>query len=137
MNREKKTPKNASYGYKVIVVGIIIIVSYVIINNFINKDESIYIQVTGEEARQIIADHPENYVIIDVRTLDEYQENRIPGSILIPHDEILDKIEFIIPDKDTHIILYCRNGTRTKEAARILQKLGYKYIYDLGGIENW
>ncbi len=71
--------------------------------------------------------------IIDVRTEEEYKESHLEGAKNIP----LDDIENINISKDTEIIIYCRSGARSKEAANILASLGYKNIYDMGGIINW
>jgi phage shock protein E len=76
-------------------------------------------------------------VLIDVRTDEEYRIIRIPGSILIPDYEIKDKIADVVPDKDTPIILYCRTGRRSANAAKILVEMGYTMVFDLGGIVDW
>jgi rhodanese-related sulfurtransferase len=56
---------------------------------------------------------------------------------LIPHDTIESEIEKVVPDKETKIIIYCRTGNRTKTAGRTLEELGYKNIFDMGGIIGW
>ena len=76
-------------------------------------------------------------VLIDVRTPEEFRILRIPGSILIPDYEIKDKIADVVPDKDTTIIVYCRSGNRSRNAAKTLIEMGYTRVFDLGGIIDW
>jgi len=75
----------------------------------------------------------DNLVIIDVRTNEEYKEGHIKNSINIP----VDNIEKINYRKDTKIVLYCRSGNRSNQAALKLKSLGYENIYDMGGINYW
>ncbi|NLX64646.1 MAG: rhodanese-like domain-containing protein [Clostridiaceae bacterium] len=68
-------------------------------------------------------------VLIDVRTPEEFRVLRIPGSILIPDYEIRDKIANVVPDKDTTIIVYCRSGNRSRNAAKTLIEMGYTRVF--------
>ena len=79
----------------------------------------------------------ENTVLIDVRTLPEYLENRIPDSILMPYDTMMFNIEEVVPDKDTEIIVYCRTGRRSAIAKETLRSMGYTNVKDIGGIIDW
>ena len=92
--------------------------------------------ITAEQAKEIM-DSQEGYIILDTRTLKEYEESHIPGAILIPYDEITDKAEGILADKDQLILVYCRSGRRSKLAAQDLVKLGYTNIKEFGGIIDW
>lgn len=75
-------------------------------------------------------------ILIDVRSPQEYNEGHLDNSILLPEYEILKKIEDIIPNKNTKIILYCSSGTRSKKAQEELEKIGYKNVYNvLNGVE--
>lgn len=76
-------------------------------------------------------------ILIDVRTPEEYKTVRIPGSILVPDYEITDKIEKVVPDKNSTVILYCRSGRRSAQAAKELAKMGYTKVLDMGGIMDW
>jgi|BioPla2DNA2_1021312.scaffolds.fasta_scaffold48681_2 phage shock protein E len=76
-------------------------------------------------------------ILIDVRTPEEFQMLRIPGSVLIPNYEIKEKVANIVPDKDTTVIVYCRSGNRSRQAAKELIDMGYTKVFDLGGIINW
>ena len=92
--------------------------------------------ITQEEAKNIM-DTQEGYIILDTRAQDEYDEGHIPGAIVIPHDEILEKAEEILTDKDQLILVYCRSGRRSKLAAEDLVTLGYTNIKEFGGIIDW
>ena len=92
--------------------------------------------ITAEEAKQIM-DSEEGYIILDTRTQEEYDEGHIPGAIVIPHDEITDRAEEELPDKDQLLLVYCRSGRRSKLAAEALVKLGYTNIKEFGGIIDW
>lgn len=76
-------------------------------------------------------------IIIDVRTPQEYSQGRIPTSINIPLNILKSEVQNKNIPKTTKIIVYCQRGTRSSEAAKILDALGYTDIYNLGGIESW
>ena len=101
-----------------------------------NTQEAVYMNITAQEAKEIM-DREEGYVILDTRAQEEYDEGHIPGAILIPHDEILQKAESLLTDKDQLILVYCRSGRRSKLAAKDLVKLGYTNIKEFGGIIDW
>lgn len=75
-------------------------------------------------------------VLIDVRTLAEYNATHLDDAINIAVDVIDEQIEEKVPDKDTKIIVYCRSGSRSATAAKTLLDKGYKNVYDLGGMDN-
>ncbi len=77
------------------------------------------------------------FVIVDVRTKEEYMEGHIKDAINIPNEEIAEKAESILNDKDQKIYVYCRSGRRSKEACKKLIDLGYQQIIDFGGILDW
>ncbi len=101
-----------------------------------NGQEAVYVNITAEQAKEIM-DSREDYIILDVRTQDEFDDSRIPGAVLIPHDEILEKAEGVLTDKAQLILVYCRSGRRSKLAAEDLVKLGYTNIKEFGGIIDW
>ena len=92
--------------------------------------------ITAEEAKNIM-DSREGYIILDVRTQEEYDQGHIPGAILIPNTEIEAQAEGVLTDKDQLILVYCRSGRRSKLAAQILVELGYTNILEFGGIIDW
>jgi rhodanese-related sulfurtransferase len=75
--------------------------------------------------------------LIDVRTQDEYLREHIPGSILVPLEQLSEVIKSVVHDQQREIIVYCRSGERSALAAERLIKLGYAKVYDLGGIDSW
>ncbi len=75
--------------------------------------------------------------LIDVRTVAEYQEGHIAGAKNFPLDQVVSKVSAAYPDKTTPIIVYCRSGRRSEEAAKELRKAGYTTVYDMGGIMAW
>ena len=92
--------------------------------------------ITAEEAKKIM-DSEEGYIILDTRTQEEYDEGHIPGAIVISYDEIEEKAEKMLPNKDQLLLVYCRSGRRSKIAAEALVKLGYTNIKEFGGIIDW
>ena len=95
-----------------------------------------YMQITAKEAKNIM-DNETDYIILDVRTEEEFSEGHIDGAILIPDYEIADKAEKILTDKDQLILVYCRSGRRSKLAADSLVTMGYTNIKEFGGIIDW
>ena len=98
--------------------------------------EAGYVNITASEAKRIM-DTQEGYIILDVRTEEEYMQLHIPGAVLIPDDEIRDRALTELPDKNQLILVYCRSGRRSKLAAEILVELGYTNIKEFGGIIDW
>ena len=101
-----------------------------------NDQGAVYVNITAEEAKQIM-DSQEDYIILDVRTQEEYDQGHIPGAIVISHEEIAEKAEKVLTDKDQLILVYCRSGRRSKIAAEALVELGYTNIKEFGGIIDW
>lgn len=101
-----------------------------------NDREAAYMNITAEEAKQIM-DSEEGYVILDARTQEEYDQGHIPGAIVISHEEIMEKAEDMLTDKEQLILVYCRSGRRSKIAAEALVELGYTNIKEFGGIIDW
>ena len=77
------------------------------------------------------------YIILDVRTVEEYNERHIPGAICVPNESIGTEPIEKLPQKDQLILVYCRSGRRSKEAAEKLAAMGYSNIYEFGGILDW
>jgi len=95
-----------------------------------------YRQISQEEARAIMAED-DNCVLVDVRRQDEYDAGHIPGAILIPNESITDTRPEQLQDLDQTILIYCRTGNRSKQAAQKLFDLGYTHVYEFGGIADW
>ena len=101
-----------------------------------SQEGTTYEQITPDEAKALM-DSEEGYIILDVRTPEEFAERHIEGAILIPDYEIGEKAESILTDKDQLILVYCRSGRRSKNAANELVALGYTNIKEFGGINDW
>lgn len=95
-----------------------------------------YIQITQQEAKAMMALN-DGHVIVDVRRQDEYDAGHIPGAILIPNESIGTAPPSDLPDLDQIILIYCRSGNRSKQAAQKLANMGYTRIYEFGGINTW
>ena len=95
-----------------------------------------YMCITPQEAKKIM-DTQEGYVILDTRTEEEYKTGHIPGAIVISHEQIKEKAEQVLTDKDQLILVYCRSGRRSKLAAQDLVDLGYTNVKEFGGIIDW
>jgi len=95
-----------------------------------------YIKITAEEAYDMM-NGLTGFVLLDVRTDDEFREKHIKGAVLIPDYEIKNRAENELPDKNAEIFVYCRTGRRSAEAAKELINMGYKKVYDFGGIYDW
>ena len=95
-----------------------------------------YEQITPAEAKKLM-DTEKDYVILDVRTQEEFDEGHIENAVLIPDYEIEQKAESVLKDKEQLILVYCRSGRRSKLAADSLVKLGYSNVKEFGGIIDW
>lgn len=98
--------------------------------------EDYYQQITQEEAQRIL-DEETDYILLDVRTEEEYDEGHIPGAINIDNEDIGTDELPELPDKDQMILVYCRSGRRSKAAAEKLAALGYTQVLEFGGIMTW
>ena len=98
--------------------------------------EKTYRQITMEEAITMMEEET-GYIILDVRTAQEYSEKHIPGAVNIPNETIGTEDIPELPDKEQLILVYCRSGNRSKQAAEKLAKLGYTNIVEFGGIHDW
>ena len=99
-------------------------------------EESAYRQVTMEEAAVMMREES-GYIILDVRTAEESSEKHIPGAVHVPNEIIGSAGIPELPDKAQLILVYCRSGNRSKQAAEKLAKLGYTNIVEFGGIHDW
>ena len=95
-----------------------------------------YTQIDQETAKQMM-EKDDGHVVVDVRRQDEYEAGHIPGAILIPNENIGCDSPEALPDYDQIILIYCRSGNRSKQAAKKLAGMGYTRIYEFGGINTW
>ena len=95
-----------------------------------------YRQITMEEAVAMMGEES-GYIVLDVRTAEEFAEKHIPGAINVPNEEIGTAEIPELPDKAQLILVYCRSGNRSKQASEKLAALGYTNIVEFGGIIDW
>lgn len=102
-----------------------------------NKAENAsFITITGEEAVKRMEEESD-FLILDVRTIEEYEEGHIKDAINIPNEVIEQEAESVLKDKGQTIYVYCRSGRRSKQACETLCALGYTHVIDFGGIIDW
>ena len=89
-----------------------------------------------DEAVKMMAEET-GYIILDVRRPDEFVAGHVPGAINVANETIGTAEIPELPDKEQLIMVYCRSGRRSKEAAEKLVKLGYTNIVEFGGILDW
>ena len=95
-----------------------------------------YRQINMDEAITMMEEES-SYIILDVRTPEEFADKHIPGAINIPNETISTEEIPELPDKDQRILVYCRSGNRSKQASEKLAALGYTNIVEFGGINDW
>jgi rhodanese-related sulfurtransferase len=93
-------------------------------------------KISPLEAKDML-EKDDTIILLDVRTVEEYAEKHIAKSTNLPIDQLEAKAAEIIPDKEATIIVYCKLGKRSRKAVGMLSKMGYKNVYNLGGIEDW
>ena len=98
--------------------------------------EKTYKQISVEEAVKIM-NKESGYIILDVRRPDEFAAGHIPNAINVPNEIIGTSDIPELPDKNQLILVYCRSGRRSKEAAQKLVELGYTNVVEFGGILDW
>jgi len=98
--------------------------------------ESMKIKIDAKTAKSMM-ETESDFIILDVRTQEEYNEGHIANAVLLPNDQIGDKASDVLPDKDQMILIYCRSGNRSGQALEKLAELGYTQLYDFGGIIDW
>ena len=97
---------------------------------------STYTQISTEQAITMMEEE-KDYIILDVRTSEEFYEKHIPNAINIPNESIGAEEILELPDKEQLILVYCRSGNRSKQASEKLAALGYNNVYEFGGINSW
>ena len=102
-----------------------------------NMENNISIKYVSMDNIVQIMEENANYIILDVRTVEEYNEGHIPNAICIPNETIDDSIITQLPNKKQLILIYCRSGNRSKQATEKLKNLGYTNLIEFGGIIDW
>ena len=100
------------------------------------KEQAKYRRITADEA-QVLMQKEENYLILDVRTPEEFAEGHIPHAINIPMDVFGEEPPRELPDRNQMIFVYCVKGIRSMNVANRLAHMGYRNIVEMGGIQDW
>ena len=100
------------------------------------KETASYRQISMDEAITMMEEES-GYIILDVRTPEEFADKHIPGAVNIPNETIATEEIPELPDKDQLILVYCRSGNRSKQASEKLADMGYTNIVEFGGINSW
>lgn len=124
--------------YSILII-ILIVAGVILVLN--RKDKNIENEtkikhVSMDDVVKIMNEN-DNYIILDVRTFEEYNEGHVPNAICIPNETIIDSSISKLPDKEQLILIYCRSGNRSKQATEKLKKLGYTNLIEFGGIIDW
>src|SRR6185437_12203141 len=94
-------------------------------------------EVDARRAQELL-DGGDAPLLVDVRERDEWEQGRIPGSVLVPRGNLESRIENVAPDRSRPVLLYCAAGNRSAFAAKTLTELGYERTISLaGGYEDW
>ena len=99
-------------------------------------EEISYRQISMTDAVTLMEEET-GYIILDVRTPEEFAQKHIPGAVNVPNEVIGTEEISELPDKDQMILVYCRSGNRSKQASEKLAVLGYTNIVEFGGINDW
>ena len=99
------------------------------------SDKVAYHKISAEEAYEMMAS--QKVMVVDVRTREEYDGGHIENAVLVPNESIGSEMPEALPDKEATLLIYCRSGRRSKDAAEKLLKLGYQNVYDFGGVIDW
>lgn len=93
-------------------------------------------KISAEQAKAMM--DKGGVTVVDVRTADEYAQGHVPDALLLINEKITEaSAQELLPNKDADILVYCRSGRRSAEAAAKLVSYGYTHVYDFGGIIDW
>ena len=114
----------------------ILLAAFLCLTGCASEEKAAWRRISQEEAKEMMA-REDGHIIVDVRRQDEYDSGHIPGAILIPNESIGTEMPEELPDRDQIILIYCRSGNRSKQAAQKLADMGYTNICEFGGINTW
>lgn len=101
------------------------------------QSEGASVAITAEEVKAMM-DEGTEFVLLDVRTPEEFAAAHIDGAVNLSHDLVdANTAAEVIPSKDTKVVLYCRSGNRTGQTVPVLHSLGYTQVYDMGAMSSW
>ena len=120
----------------VIILAIIAFVAYKGVS--FAGNEGVAVETIKPEQAKEIMESGREYILLDVRTREEYDANgHLKNAVLIPDYELTSRALAELPDKNALRMVYCRSGRRSLAAARALADMGYSNVKDIGGIINW
>ena len=93
-------------------------------------------EISMEEAKERM-DLDDSIMLIDVRTYEEYKIGHIPGAISLPIEGVKDHIKWFVPDLNTQVFVYSQANHRATRATKLLMRLGYARVCNIGSIYNW
>ncbi|NDJ61059.1 MAG: rhodanese-like domain-containing protein [Chloroflexi bacterium] len=141
-NKSRQTRKNQSNNQRTVMIAVAIVViiaavggAFAILNNAAGSQAAgtQIISPANYQDEFVVADAA--HVLIDVRTPEEFASGHIPGAINIPVEELAGRLDEV--PNDTAIVVYCRSGNRSTQAANILAQADYGAVSNLGGIITW
>ena len=100
------------------------------------EQRTTYKSLPQTEAAKMMAEKPD-VIVLDVRTVDEYEKKHIPKAKSVPLEEFQNGNFSALPDKNATILIYCWTGRRAQDSAQILADKGYKNVYEFGGMTDW
>ena len=115
---------------------LILFLAFLLAGCGVSAGEPGYRQIGMDEAVHMMEEES-GYIILDVRTQEEFEDGHIPGAFNIPNEAIGTGEIAELPDKEQLILVYCRSGNRSKQASKKLVALGYTNIVEFGGINDW
>ena len=125
------------------VIAVATIVMLAINNKTTNNTEATqtsstgsFTQISQDEAKEMMK-KDDGHIVVDVRRIDEFESGHIPDAICIPNESIVSEKPKELPSLNQVILVYCRTGRRSKEAAQKLYDIGYTNVYEFGGIVDW
>ena len=114
----------------------ILLIVLLLVGCSVSAENRSYRQINVSDAIAMM-EKESGYIILDVRTPEEFADKHIPGAINIPNETISTEEIPELPNKDQLILVYCRSGNRSKQASEKLVALGYTNIVEFGGINDW
>lgn len=136
----------AKASWALVVLAAVALVTFIFVSGCASSDQELNGSTSGEataarvvsaeEAREMMSS--QEVVVLDVRTQEEYDEGHICNAILLPLDALTEETALAaVPNKGQIVLVYCRSGRRSAEAAARLSGMGYEQVYDFGGIQSW
>ena len=122
---------NKTVTIAILVVGVLIVWAYMQ-----NSGPASKLKITPSEAKERL-DTEQGIILVDVRTQEEFNEKHIPGSTLLPLNTFANEASKKLTDKQATIFVYCRSGSRSRSAVKMLLKQGYTNVFDFSGIASW